>query len=450
MERIDANLPVPELRRVLGPIDAVSIVIGAVIGVGIFFTPSLVARIAGSGSVALSAWVLGALIALLGALSFAELGGTYTRSAGQYEVLRDAYGPLTGFVFVFCNATAIQTGSTAIIAVICVRHLCEAIGVAIDPVSVSAMGGVLIACVAVANIFSVRIGAGIQVITVVAKIFALLAVTWLAVWVAPTIRISEDPHEGSPSSLGPVAALLAALVPAAYSYGGWQQLLWMGGEVRDAQRNVPRAIVMGMIIVGVAYVSANWGYLQLLGMSGVAASHAPAADAVAKVWHGSGPRAVAAAVAISAFGVLNAQLLSGPRLIYGMARDGRFFVIFRRVHPRWGTPLAAIALIAGLALALLFLAGQRAVENLLTGIVAIDSLFFILTAGAIFILRRRHPDAPRPVRTPGYPVVPLLFLVCETVVLFGAFIDAEVRSAAFIGAAWVAFAASFYFVFFRR
>ncbi|MBI5764378.1 MAG: amino acid permease [Planctomycetes bacterium] len=436
------------LPRVLGPLQATCIVIGSVIGVGIFFTPSRVAAVAGSANLALLAWGIGAVIAMLGALCFAELGGLYTGSGGQYEILRDSYGPLPAFVFVFCNATAIQAGATAIISVVCMNNLGVLIrgappGDGVLPVGAS----LLIVGLAAANVLGVRFGAGIQVATVFAKVATLVVVSGIALF-----HTSATPHGAIVDAAlltHPAVAIAAALVPVCFSYGGWQHVLWIAGEVRDAQRNVPRAIVGGMVVVAIVYVSANWAYLALLGHAGVASSKALAADAVAVAWADGGRRLIAGAVALSAFGVLNAQLLSGPRLVYGMATDGRFFSPFAKVHRRFNTPYASIALIAGLALVLLWAAGAAAVDRLTAGVVAIDGLFFALTGFAVIVLRSKLRTAVRPVRTPGYPVVPILFALCELAVVCGAFLNADVRQSAVIAALWVAGAAFLYAVCFR-
>lgn len=436
------------LKRVLGPLDATCIVIGSVIGVGIFFTPSRVAAVAGTANLALLAWGIGAVIAILGALCFAELGGLYTGSGGQYEILRDSYGPLPAFVFVFCNATAIQAGATAIISVVCMNNLGVLFhgappGDAVLPIGAS----LLIVGLAAANVLGVRFGASIQVATVFAKVATLVVVSGIALFHKASSPAAAD---GAALLTHPVVAIAAALVPVCFSYGGWQHVLWIAGEVRDAQRNVPRAIVGGMVVVAIVYVSANWAYLALLGHAGVASSKALAADAVAVAWADGGRRLIAGAVALSAFGVLNAQLLSGPRLVYGMATDGRFFAPFARVHPRFNTPYASIALIGGLALVLLWSAGAAAVDRLTAGVVAIDGLFFALTGFAVIVLRRKRGAAARSVRMPGYPVVPILFALCELAVVCGAFLNADVRQSAVIAALWVAGAAVLYAVCFRR
>lgn len=443
------------LKRVLGPIDATCIVVGAIIGVGIFFTPSQVAEIAGSGRVALLAWAVGGAIALAGALTFAELGGLYPRTGGQYEILRDAYGPLPGFLYVFCNATAIQAGAIAIIAMVCSKHLAGALGKEITgTVHLISISSILIVGLTMANAAGVRWGARIQNLTVLAKVATLLVVTLLAASAEPAaFETAAEATEGGAESPGLVRLIFMALVPAFFAFGGWQHALWIAGEVRQPRRNVPLSIVGGVIVVVIAYLLVNWAYLRLLGYEGVTGSTSLAADAVARVWPGTGRQIVAAAVAISAFGVLNAQLLAGPRLIHGMALDGRFFSLFARVSARFGTPLPAILLLGSTSIALLVAAlaakEQQALGLLLTGVVFIDGVFFAMTGCALIILRRKRPDADRPVRVPGYPFVPLLFVLGEVGIVLGAYLEPEARKAAIIGAVWIVVAAVFFFAFFR-
>lgn len=448
------------LRRVLGPVDATCVVVGAIIGVGIFFTPSRVARVAGSAEIALLAWAVGGLIALCGALTFAELGMRYTNAGGQYEILRDAWGRVVGFLFVFCNATAIQSGAIAIIALICVQNIAVVVqGHAFGSQIEIAIAAALIVMITLANIAGVRWGARLQNLTVAAKLATLAAITCLAIGFSSPVGAAVEvapasAGAGSSSAAGSVLLLFAAIVPAFFSYGGWQHGLWIGGEIRDAKRNLPRAIIGGVLIVVAAYLLANWAYFQLLGYGGVAQSSALAADAVAKVWPVAGARLAAAAVAVSAFGVLNSQLLSGPRLIFRLAEDGRFLAPLARISPRSGVPMTAILLLGGLGLGVLLFAAAFSdsaidvVDRLLTGVVFIDAIFFVMTGLALFVLRPRGGgDAVR--ANLGYPFVPALFVVGELGILCGAYADPATRSAAVIGIGWVVAAAVIYAVFFR-
>jgi APA family basic amino acid/polyamine antiporter len=434
--------------RVLGLADTTAIVVGAIIGVGIFFTPHEIAAIVGTAPLALAAWAVAGAIVLCGALTFAELGGLHHASGAQYSILREAYGPMPAFLYVFCNATAIQAGSIGIIAWLCALNLGLAVrGAPPSSAGLVLLGAALIAVLVVANIQGTRLGARIQNATVIAKVLALLAVTVLAA-VTPSAAVSVSASAPvAPAS--PARALLAALVPAFFTYGGWQQALWVAGEVRDPRRTIPRALVGGILVVIAVYLLANWAYLHLLGADGVAHSQALAADAVAVAWPSAGRRVVAGVVAVSAFGVLNAQLLGGPRLVYGMARDGRFFPVFGRLG-QTGTPVFAILLIGAMAMALLAAAGMEGVGRLLNGVVFIDGVFFALTGAALFVLRQKRPDADRPMRVPGYPIVPIVFVAGELGVVAGAYLNPTLWAPAWIGIAWIAAGALLYAVRFRE
>lgn len=442
----------PGLLQALGPLDATCVVVGAIIGVGIFFTPSRVADLAGSTNLALLTWAVGGGIALMGALTFAELGGLYPRTGGQYVILRDAFGPLLAFLFVFCNATAVQAGSIAIIGTVCAQNLTLAVGHdSLDPVLQTMFAAFLIVGVVVANCVGVRWGSRIQNFTVFAKVTTLIAVTLLAMLFAghpsqtpSVVNVSEA------SRLGCWSGISAALVPVLFTFGGWQHALWIAGEVRNPRRDVPLSILAGISVVIAVYLSVNWAYLRLLGFHGVAESRALAADAVAVVWPSIGSRLMAGAVAVSAFGVLNTQLLTGPRLIYGMAVDGRFFKAFANVNRYFATPVAAIILLGGIGLALLLTAGVNGIDKILNGAVLIDGLFLAATGLALLVLRRTRPFDSRPVRVPGYPLTPILFILGELAVVVGAYSDPAVRGAAHIAVAWVLGAAICYGLFFRK
>lgn len=455
MQVSSPNSCAPQLQRSLGGMSATSVVIGAIIGVGIFFAPGSVARIAGSADLALLAWSIGGVIALAGALTFAELGVRYPNAGGQYEILRDVYGPCPAFLFVFCNATAVQAGAIATIALVCSEYLGVALtGRGLQGAVQIALAVTLILGLVTANAVGVRWGAGIQNATVLTKLATLAAVGVLAFFAQsdPLAAENVDP----PADRAPLLlALFAAIVPSFFAYGGWQHALWMAGEVRAPEKNLPRAIVGGVALVVLVYLVANWAYLHLLGYAGVTSSDALAADAVAVAWP-NGRRLVAGAVALSAFGVLNAQLLSGPRLIYRMALDGRFFAPFARVSSRFGTPLSAIGLLGAAALVLLGLskasaATGKALDQLISGVVFIDGVFFLLTGLSVFALRRRTQPPASAVRGAafGYPLAPLVFVSGEACILLGACADRATQLAALIGAGWIVVGWLVFAAFFR-
>ncbi len=426
------------MRRTLGLWDTTGVVIGAIIGVGIFFTPGQVAKLAGSAEVALGLWALGGLIAALGAWTFADLGRRYPRAGGQYDVLRDAWGPMAGFLYVFCNLTAIQGGSIAIIAWYCAQNLAAAVGVTLSNGANLAGAIVLIAGLTVANVWGVRAGAGVQNVTVIARLATLAGIAAIALFAPP------PPFTTAEVTVAPVGlALLAGVLPAMFAYGGWQQALWVGGEVKDAERNLPRAILIGVAVVIVAYLGAAWAFFRLLGFDAVAAGGALAPAAVAVVLPGIGAQIAGLAVGVSAFGVLNAQLLTGPRLVWALAEDGLFFTPFRAIHPRWGTPVAAIVLLGGLGATLLAVAGVDGVDRLTAWVVAVDAIFFALTGLALVRFLVREGRA-------AWTAVPLAFAALELAAVAGAVASEAVRAAALTGAVWIAAAAVVYLVWFRR
>jgi APA family basic amino acid/polyamine antiporter len=453
----NASPAAPALPRVLGPLDATCVVIGAIVGVGIFFTPRTVAELAGAPGLALWAWALGGFIALCGALTFAELGAQFPNAGGQYEILRESFGRLVAFAFVVCNATAVQTGAIAIIALLCAQHLLIAVGrTAPPPEVVNTLAFLLIALVTLANVWGVRWGSGIQNVTVAAKLATLAAIALLAVAHGPLAATAPNATAAAVAAVPPAGAglalvLFAAVVPSFFAFGGWQHALWIAGEIRAPRRNLPLAVIGGVAIVVAAYLLVNWAFLRLLGYDGVIRSGALAADAVGRVWPAAGERCAAAAVGVSALGVLNAQLLSGPRLIYRLAQDGRFLSLFARVSPRRNTPLAAILLLGGLGTALLAGAALfsrdalQAIDRLTTGVVFVDGIFFALTGLALFVLRRRGGAEGFGARF-GYPAVAALFVIGELGILSGAATRSGQGGAVLVGLAWVAGAVLLYLV----
>jgi APA family basic amino acid/polyamine antiporter len=432
-------------------VSATCIVIGAIIGVGIFLSPGKVVALTGSGDLAMLAWVVGGAIAMLGALTFAELGGMYTRSGAHYATLRDSYGPIGGFLYVFCNSTAIQCGGAVIMSLVCANNLLFVFdGVAPAAGDTRAMGiaTALILGLSLTNIVGVRFGAAIQNVTVFSKVLTLIAVICIAAVFEPRFPVGAEPLAQPAGS--PMALLFAGLVPVLFAYGGWQHALWIGGEIRDPKRNIPFALIGGVGIVIVVYLLANWAYMTLLGEGAMATTRTIAADAVSTVSQGSVGRVVAALVAVSAFGVLNASYLSSPRLLYGMARDGRFFSPFALVHPRFHTPYWSIGLIAGLGLLMLWLAKEQGVDFVLNGVTMVEAVFMLLTGLAVVVFRAKRPGAERPVRVLWYPVVPVLFVLGECLVVVGAFVTENLRNAAWIGIVWLAVGGLCYAAFFRR
>jgi APA family basic amino acid/polyamine antiporter len=414
------------LPRVLGLPHTVVIVIGAVIGVGIFFTPSQVARLSGSADNALWMWALGGVLAVTGGVTFGELGRRFPQAGGQYCVIAQAWGPFAGFVYVSCLLTAIQAGAAAIIARIAAQNLVTALGIG----EAAWLAPALIGAVMLTNMAGVRQGVGVQFGTVAAKLAVLAGIVCAAVVAAPPAVVSS----AAPTVTG--LAVFAGVLPAMFSYGGWQHALWMAGEVRDPERTLPRGIAIGVAVVLVTYLSAAWAYFALLGYDGVVSSKALAADAVAVVLPGTGARLVAGAVAVSAFGVLNAQFLAGPRQVWAIARDGLFPSVLGWLHPTRTTPVVAILALGASALTVLFAAGD--IGSLIAWTVVIDTLFFALAAAALLRFQAGRFD--------WTSLAAALFILLEGVALTGAISQPEVRGAALTGVVWVAAVAGVYAV----
>ena len=446
-----------EFPRVLGLGSAMAVVIGAIVGSGIFFTASDVARVVGSSGTAMLVWMLGGVIALLGAFTFAELGGRYGRTGGQYEILRDAFGSGVGFVYVFCNATAIQAGAIAIIAYYASLNLFNVFSV-FDGDSpthqflVYVLAVTQIAVLSLTNLLGVRWGSLAQNITVLAKLATLVMIIAAALFITVGTgpEVVAKAKATPPDETSNLFLFFAALVPVLFTFGGWQHALWIGGEIKNPSRNIPLAITLGVLVVTVVYLSANWAYFSLLGFEGVARTKTVAADAMGAAWPTWGSRIVGAAVWFSGFGVLNSQLLSGPRLICGMARDGRFFSPFARLHPRFQTPHWAILFLSGLGLILLLVLRSDQVGFLLNGVVMIDAIFFVLTSFALVVLRTRSQESDWPFRIPFFPLIPILFGIAEIIVLVGAFSIKDYRISAVVGVVWMITAALIYVVLFRN
>ena len=406
----DAGAPAPrELRRTLGLFSATMIVIGAIMGGGIFFTPANVAQAIDGNVAILGVWAFGGLVALAGAFTFAELGAMRPHAGGSYVYLRETMGGLPAFLYGWMLLTTIATGADAAVAVTFANYLGQYVNLDVvgGPVRAAA---ITIAVLATLNYLGVRPGAWVQNVLTVAKTAALglLILLGFAMWAA----LSEPPAVlGAPTPVGGLwVALAGAFVPVLFSVGGWQNLNMVAGEVRNPARNLPRALALGVLIVIACYLGANAVYLRALGRDGLALSEAVATDTARVIAGEWGAAIISVAVMLSILGIVNVILLATPRVFYAMARDGLFFRFAGSVHPRYGTPHRSIVLMAVWSLALLFLSGGD-VGELLSGVVFADWIFFALAGATIFFYRIRQPDAERPYRTWGYPVVPALFVL---------------------------------------
>lgn len=393
-------------RRALGTLDATMVVVGAIVGAGIFINPYLVAqRLDRSGSVLL-AWVAGGILAVLGSLAYAELGARHPRAGGQYVYLRDAWHPLAGFLYGWALLTIIETGAIAAVALAFAQYTLRALGRDAGRPELLAVAAIV--AVSAVNWFGVRAGSRLLNVFVALKIGALAALI-LAGLLLPAAPASDAAPAAAFGGRG-LLAFGSAMVPILFAYGGWQNLNYVAEEVRDPRRTLPRSLVLGTGGVVVVYLLVNVAYLRVLGHDGLAATSTPAAATLGAVVGPLGDRLAAAAIAISTFGFLNLSVLAPSRVYWAMAADGRFPRSVARLHPRFRTPTVAIAVQStwAIALALTGTYGQ-----LLDYVVFADWIFFGLTVAGVFVLRRRSAGEPGDAGSfldPAYPVGPAIFV----------------------------------------
>jgi len=421
------------LRRELGTFDATMVVVGGIIGGGIFITPYLVAERLPSGGWILAAWAFGGLAALAGAFAFAELGALFPSAGGEYAFLRETYHPVVGFLFGWASLVMIQGGGLAAVATTFAQYLLRFGNAPAGHARVVAVASILL--IALVNAVGVKLGSRLLNLLVVLKVSALAVL--IVGGLALASRLPAPPAvPGVSRPAGSLLAFGAALVPILFTYGGWQSVNSMAEEIRDPRRSVPRALVAGTLIVLAVYLLANLVYLETLGRDGLAATPTPAAHAVRRLFGPGAERWIAAAIMVSTFGFLDLTLLAPTRIYFAMSRDGVFFPALGRLHPRFGTPYVAILLQAAWAVVLL-LTGTYG--EIVDSVVFADWIFFALTVAAVIVWRRRRPVSqrgPGVYVSPGYPWMPLLFIAAAALVLAGVVSSNPVRSA--IGTALLA------------
>jgi APA family basic amino acid/polyamine antiporter len=414
----------PGLARRLGRLDAVLIVMGGIVGSGIFVTPHVVAQRVDTPLLILGAWLAGGLIALLGAFVYAELAARRPDTGGQYAYLRDAYPPAVAFVYGWALLLVIHTGGTAAVAVTFARYFREVTQVPLAEPAVAALG--LAALVAV-NCLGVRSGSSVQNGLMLLKIAAVLGLVAAGLLlVAPAAEAaSATPQPRSGSEL--LVAFGAALTPVMFSYGGWQTASFVAGEMREPRRDLALGLVIGVLGVAVLYVAVNVACVHALGAAGLAAAPAPASSVMRLALGERGVRLIAAGITISTLGFLSQSMLTGPRVYFAMAQDGLFFRKVAWIHPRTRAPVAAIVMQGTVSL-LIALSGTY--EQILSYVVSVDFIFFGLTAGTVFVFRRRAArEGEAGMRVPGHPATTALFLLACVLIVAGTVYKAPADSA---------------------
>jgi amino acid transporter len=396
-----------QLRRELGPVSAVLVTVGAIIGSGIFVIPHEVATRISSPGLTLGLWVAGGVLALLGAFTFADLGAAIPETGGMYAFLRRIYGPRVGFTYSWARFVVLIPSSVGFFAQVTARYVVAFLGAPDSWQKPFAIGVILL--IAGVNVRGLRNGAGLQNVATAIKYVGLLTLAVGGLWAvsAPTAAAATLPE---PDSL----MIVAALVPILWAYDGWIDLTAIGGEVKDPERTIPFALTVGTALVLVVYLLANVAYLRVLGPVELALTTTPAAATAARLAGPIGATLAAALVAVSTIGGCTVALLTGSRIVYAMARDGLFFKAFASVSDR---AVPHVAIMACAAMAILFVASPVGKLGDLFVIGAWP--FYALGAVGALILTRREPDLARPHRAPGYPLPNLLFAAAAIVIVAG-------------------------------
>lgn len=412
------------LRVALGLPSAVMLVIGGVIGVGIFVNPAIVAHGLPSPALVLLAWTAGGAIALLGALVYAELAAIIPATGGEYAYLRETYGPLAGFLFGWTTLLVVQTGGKAAVTIIFAKNFDLLVGGGLSEPMVVVATLVVLAAI---NCLGVTWGAGVQNALGSLKIAAIGVLVVAGLLIVPHAVQPYPPAAAQPPRLDLVKAFGAALIPIMFSYGGWQTANFVAGEMKDARRNLGRALVAGVLAVIAIYLLVNLAFLRALGLEALGRSLTPTTDVLGRAFGPLSARLGAAAIALSAIAFVSQSMLTGPRIYFAMARDGLFFRQVGNVGQRSGAPVISILLQAAWT-AVLALTGSY--QQILSYVVAMNFLFFGASASCLFVLRRREriaaaaPGAiasPSRFRAPGHPFSTGLFIIASAVIVAASF-----------------------------
>ncbi len=476
-----SNSPPSGLVKGLGLFDSTTLVMGSMIGSGIFIVAADVGRQVQSPGLFFLTWMISGLMTVIAAISYGELAGMMPRAGGQYVYLREAFGPLFGFLYGWTLFLVIQTGTVAAVGVafgkflgvfapwVSAKNILLNFGtvtffgrlIALTVSSQQLIAIVVVVFLSVLNIFGLRVGAGVQNVFTVLKVSALLGVVVLGIWWASGHSVPASPTQGfwqgAHWDLATLTLISVALVGPLFSSDAWNNVTFTGSEVINPKRNLPLALSMGTATVCSIYFACNWVYYLALpfygapngGLLGQGIQHAAedrvATAAVQVMLGGRGAGLMAAAIMIATFGCINGLVLAGARVYYAMAKDGLFFSSVGNVHPKYHTPAVSLIVQAVWA-AILTLTGSY--NELLDYVIFAVVLFYILTIAGIFRLRRTRPDAPRPYRAWGYPVLPLVYIAFASFVELALLTHKTLRS--FAGLSIVAIGIPVYYLWRRR
>lgn len=418
-----------ELRRVLRMRDLVMLVIGTVIGSGIFLVPGAVLRpLGGSVALALLVWITGGTLSLIGALTYGELSAGHPKAGGLYIFIRDCFGPLLAFLYGWTLLFVISSGSVATLAVAFSNYFSEFLS--LSPLVTKLVSVAMILVIAIVNVRGTRVSADLQNVTTAVKVLVILAMSGALLWFgrSPILSGNSAHTLTHPGSL--LSGFGLAMISVLWAYEGWQYATFSAGECINPQRDFPAAFLIGSASLIGIYLLANLGYLAALGAVGVAGSSRVAVTAVAVLGSPYLRRIVGLAILVSIFSAANSIILTAPRVYYAMAKDGIFFQRLAQVHPRFGTPAFAVVT-AAVWSAVLAVSGTF--EQLLTYVVFVGWIFYALAAASIFVYRKNSTETTRNYRTPGYPLTPIMFIISALALVINTIVSQPLRSALGLG-----------------
>jgi APA family basic amino acid/polyamine antiporter len=412
----------PSLARRLGLFDVTMIVMGGIVGSGIFINPYVVARQVHSPLLILGAWLAGGLIALVGAFAYAELAARLPAVGGQYAYIREAFHPAFAFVYGWGLLLVTQTGGMAAVAVTFAHYFLELTRLPLASWFVAALA---LAILTLLNCMGVRAGSSIQNVLMLLKIAAIAALVCCGLLLAPKQVAPPETEAVEPASFALWAAFGAALMPVLFAYGGWQTASFVATEIREPRRTLPRGLLIGVTGVVILYLAVNYACVRVLGPAGLAGTTTPASAVMRAALGESGANLIAVGIAVSTLGFLSQSILTAPRVYFAMARDGVFFQSVARVHPRTRVPVIAIAL-QGVFAAVIAVSGRY--EQILSYVVSVDWIFFSATVSSLFVFRKRLPLSGG-YSMPGYPWTAVLFVAAGLLVVLATVYRYPVNSA---------------------
>ena len=409
----------PKLARVLTLLDATMINVGGIIGSGIFMVPATIALLTGSTSLILAVWVFGGLISLFGALSIAELGAAMPRTGGQFVYLNEAYGPVWGYLYGWSCVAVINTASIAAVGVAFSEYL--GFFFPLSTMGIKSVAILSVILLTIINILDVKSGARAQNIFTLLKIGAILGI--ISVGLVMDGGSAENiqpfyPDRPLPALVGPLGL---AMVSVLWTYDGWIFITYVAGEVKNPGRNIPLSLVFCMLIVISIYLLINFVFTYTLGIGAMGTSMLVASDSASIFLGEKGAALVSIIILISLLGANNGFILTSARINYAMARDKLFFQQAAKVHPKFKSPANALVIQAMWASVLTF---SGTYNQLITYIIFASWIFYAMSCAAVIILRKKRPEMKRPYKTPGYPYIPIIFILFAVFLIFNTILEA--------------------------